>query len=109
DLNASPLEGDGLKPAITGLLRHPFINSMALPTSTGGGEHSPGNPHAASHTASFRLRVDYVLPSTDGWQVEAAGVFWPARDDPLRRLVSDRRTSSDHRLVWLDLVLSAPR
>lgn len=109
DLNASPLEGDGLKPAITGLLRHPRINSGPLPTSSGGREHSPDNPHAASHTASFRLRVDYVLPSTSNWQVEAAGVFWPTRDDPLRRLVRDRRASSDHRMVWLDLVLSARR
>ena len=50
------------------------------------------------------MRVDYVLPS-QGWEIVASGVFWPAKDDPLRRLVGDgeEAVSSDHRLVWVDL------
>jgi endonuclease/exonuclease/phosphatase family metal-dependent hydrolase len=47
------------------------------------------------------LRVDYVIPSLDLKLVDM-GVFWPASDDPLHRLVKDN-LSSDHRLVWVDV------
>lgn len=105
DLNASPVEGDATTAAISGLLNHPLVNAAPVPTSVGGQENQPGNPHAASHTASFKLRVDYVLPSVAGLQVTGAGVFWPPAGDPQARLTEDRRSSSDHRLVWVDLVL----
>jgi hypothetical protein len=51
------------------------------------------------------MRADYVIPSRQGWKVQDAGVFWPTRSDPLYRLVKNRRASSDHRLVWVDLEL----
>ena len=67
-----------------------------------------GDP--ALDTADFtddtpgNLRVDYVLPS-NGLDVLAADVFWPSDRDALSRLVTiEPLASSDHRLVWVDLV-----
>jgi len=63
------------------------------------GDPSPGN-----------LQVDYVLPSAD-LEISDAGVFWPAPDDPLSRLVGQdaegNQISSDHRLVWVDLLVGS--
>ncbi|GAB3019089.1 endonuclease/exonuclease/phosphatase family protein [Bowmanella dokdonensis] len=105
DLNSSLAEGNSMKQAIVGLLTHDKVNGRVVPTSTGGAAHSPDNPLGAMHTAGWRMRADYVLPSADGWQVRNSGVFWPAEDSELYRLVKDRRSSSDHRLVWVDLDL----
>ena len=50
------------------------------------------------------LRVDYALPS-NGLDVLAADVFWPSGGDALSRLVQiEPLASSDHRLVWVDLI-----
>ncbi|WP_198677290.1 endonuclease/exonuclease/phosphatase family protein [Pseudidiomarina taiwanensis] len=104
DLNASS-EGDGNIPGtIEQLLEHPLVNPIE-PRSRGGQEHTPDNPYAASHTASWRKRADYVLPSKFGIRVIDSGVFWPTTSEPKARLVSDRGASSDHRLVWADLQL----
>jgi hypothetical protein len=105
DQNASVEEGDSHKQAIGNLLNHPSVNNKLIPTSEGGKEHSPENLMAATHTAEWRMRADYVLPSIAGLKPIDAGVFWPAKGDPLERLVSSRSTSSDHRLVWLDVTL----
>lgn len=104
DLNSSPKEGSSIKRGIIDLLNHPLVNDSKAPTSEGGKQHSPDNPYSASHTAAWRSRVDYVLPST-GLNVYDSGVFWPKREEPLFRLVEDRKSSSDHRLVWIDLML----
>ena len=48
------------------------------------------------------LRVDYVLPSA-GLKVTGAGVFWPVEGEPGAALID----ASDHRLVWVDVVLPA--
>ena len=104
DLNASVVEGDGITGGIGSLLSHKLINADYVPTSQGGVLHSPDNPYAASHTAGWRMRADYVLPSK-GLQILNGGVFWPQPDDPQFYLVKDRASSSDHRLVWLDIVL----
>ena len=106
DLNASPVEGDAIPGSIRNLLQHPRIDAATVPTSIGGAAQQPDNPHAAGHTASFGLRVDYVLPAASAaWRIIDAGVFWPASDDPLSSLVKNPRQSSDHRLVWVDLAL----
>jgi hypothetical protein len=105
DLNASQTEGDAYKEPIVNLLTHPEVNGGFVPKSEGGARHSPDNPLGAIHTAAWRMRPDYVLPSEAGWKVLDGGVFWPTSDEPLYRLVKDRNASSDHRLVWLDLVL----
>jgi len=104
DLNAS-LEGDNIPGTIDQLLAHPLIQGDIKPSSLGGAAHSPDNPKGKHHTAAWRNRADYVLPSVFGIEVLESGVFWPTKDDALYRLVADRETGSDHRLVWLDLRL----
>ena len=104
DLNASPVEGDAIKAGIQRLLAHPRVQDPN-PASRGGMEHSPDNPHAAQHTAAWRMRADYVLPGKCGIEVIDSGVFWPAPDEADYQLVKTRQTSSDHRLVWVDLQL----
>lgn len=105
DLNSSPVEGDSIQSGIIDLLKSPAVQGEIRPLSRGGAEHTPDNPHAATHTASWRSRVDYVIPSARGLQVTDSGVFWPARDEDDYELVASRSASSDHRLVWLQLKL----
>ncbi len=107
DLNASPNEGDARPEAIRALLAHPRVQPI-IPLSAGAQQARPANPNAASHTADWGLRVDYVLPSEELTVVES-GVFWPVREDPLNRLVENRRASSDHRLVWVDICTAVKR
>lgn len=104
DLNAS-LEGDNIPGTIDQLLAHPLVQGDIQPSSAGAAAHSPDNPVAKYHTAAWRNRVDYVLPSVFGIEVLDSGVFWPPATDPLHRLVEGRKSGSDHRLVWLDIAL----
>jgi hypothetical protein len=104
DLNASPTEGNGLKTGILGLIKHPGINNKLLPKSEGGRLHSPDNINGPEHTAVWRSRADYVLPSSSIY-VTNSGVFWPIQGDRLFHLIKDRKSSSDHRLVWVDISL----
>jgi hypothetical protein len=76
-----------------------------IPTSDGGRANRADSPFSPTHTAAWGMRADYVIPGKAGWKVLDGGVFWPPEGDPLHRLVADRRASSDHRLVWLDLEL----
>ena len=121
DQNADPVDGGSVSGAIKQLLSHPKVASEVVPTSSGGGEASriqgaanaaqKGNP--AEDTADFddravgNLRADYVLPSKD-LKVVGSGIFWPETTDPLHRLVQMTPVvaSSDHRLVYLDLVIA---
>lgn len=105
DLNASPKEGDGIKSGIRGLLSHPLVNDTAVPQSEGGKANTPNNHYAAEHTAGWAMRADYVLPSRS-LEVKGSGVFWPKSNEPLFRLIKDRKNSSDHRLVWIDISLT---
>lgn len=106
DLNASPDEGDATGDPMTLLLQNnAFVHGSFDPGSKGSLEHSPENPHAFSHTADWRMRADYVLPSIFGIDLQQGAVFWPPRTDALYRLVGPGVQSSDHRLVWLDLAL----
>jgi hypothetical protein len=104
DLNASPDEGDGIKSGIQGLLEHPLVNNSIVPKSEGGSLHTPNNQYSAGHTAGWAMRADYVLPSIS-LDVKDSGVFWPKQNDPLYRLIKDRKNSSDHRLVWIDVLV----
>lgn len=106
DLNSSPVEGNAYKEGVGGLLMHPRVNSSFTPQSDGGKAHSPDSPYAATHTAGWRMRADYVLPSKSGFKVVSSGVFWPAEGQPFYDLVADRAASSDHRMVWVKLKLS---
>ena len=104
DLNASPDEGDGLNSGIKALLEHPLVNDVIIPKSEGGKVHTSDSQYSAQHTAEWGMRADYVLPSTSV-EVKASGVFWPKTGDSLLRLIKDRKSSSDHRLVWVDILL----
>lgn len=103
DLNASPNEGDGLREGIRGLLSHRKVADQQAPISAGALAANPRNPTAASHTASWGMRADYVIPSRTGWSIVEQGVFWPNAADKDYFLVKSRSTSSDHRLVWQSL------
>ena len=48
------------------------------------------------------LRADYVLPSAN-LAVSGCGVFWPRAGEP----GAEAAAFSDHRLVWLDIILPA--
>jgi len=101
DMNAEAGSG-GIDGAIEQLLQHPRVNDVK-PQSRGGEQHSPDKRGSQYHTAAWRKRVDYVLPSND-LVVKDAGVFWPVGDEAGSRLMQKRSASSDHRMVWLDIV-----
>lgn len=115
DLNASTVEGDALAEGIAGLLASNLVQGDVVPTSAGAVAHSQqridegelATATAAAHTAGWRMRADYVIPSVKGLKVVDSGVFWPAPDEAGHHLVADRGASSDHRLVWLELELKA--
>ena len=116
DQNADPNDGASYQVAINQLLTHPRVNAELTPTSVGGSEAAKtqggkNSEHKGDHshdTADFNdrgvgnLRADYVLPSKN-LNATAAGIFWPLSTDP-GATVAD---CSDHRLVWIDLKLSA--
>jgi Endonuclease/Exonuclease/phosphatase family len=116
DLNCDPVDGDTADGAMELLLGLDSVNDTQ-PASEGGqtaaiaqggaNETQRGDP--ATDTADLvddpapgNLRTDYALPSVD-LEVVDAGVFWPPANDSLSALVSDPATSSNHRLVWVDL------
>ena len=102
DLNSDPIDGDSRHQAIVDLLEQPRMLRLSAPRSEGAaldlqkGRNLLGSP--AEHTASFRLRVDYVLPSSD-LPVVGNGVFWPAPGQP----GSEWLDATDHRMVWVVL------
>lgn len=102
DLNASAVEGDGTDNPMALLLDNPLVQGDFKPTSEGGLENAPNHEHAASHTASWQLRADYVLPSATGLDIEQGEVFWPTSSHVWRYLME----ASDHRLVWVDLTVT---
>lgn len=106
DQNASKDEGAARKDGISNLLASPFINNDMTPTSVAGIKNN-NSPFAANHTAGWGMQADYVLPSRFGINLQNNGVFWPEQNGPLYRLIETRSASSDHRLVWADLTLTA--
>ncbi|MFQ5566429.1 MAG: endonuclease/exonuclease/phosphatase family protein [Paracoccaceae bacterium] len=122
DLNADPFDGEARRGAIAALLAHPSVQDP-MPESAGGtqaalsgGANAGHRGPAAQDTADWRdapgpgnLRVDYVLPSA-GLEITGSGVFWPTAASPLAHLIAKdptggrRPVSSDHRLVWVDIL-----
>lgn len=112
--NLDPMDGDGRREAIRGLLAHERLTDPA-PESEGGvaaaerqgGVNADHRGNPARDTADWsddgpgNLRVSYVLPDR-ALRVLGAGVFWPAEGDPLDPLVSDEGVPRHH-LVWVDL------
>lgn len=105
DQNSSATEGNSRKEAIGKLLASPLTNDTTIPSSDGGDLHKADNALSKYHTAYWGMRADYVLPSTHGIEVIENGVFWPHTDNELYRLIKNRESSSDHRLVWSTLKL----
>lgn len=96
DQNADPTRGDSIDGAINQLLEHPRVAGDFVPERTGA-----VTPSNRFDTATFRLRVDYVLPSKAGFSIEGGAVFWPTGNQDGANAV----TVSDHRPVYLDLKL----
>ena len=105
DLNASPDRIHATDSVIAALLASPRVNDGMIPRSDAGAARRPDNDYAQYHTASWGARVDYALPSAN-LRVIDAGIFWPAPDEPLYRLIDGRAQSSDHYLVWSEIVLA---
>lgn len=104
DFNAADI-GDKHRPnVIEQLTENPLVNNSLIPTSKGGEEASK-EVFSDRYTAYWGARADYVLPSQYGFEVKAAGVFWPEKNSTLYRLVKDRQASSDHRMVWATLAI----
>lgn len=105
--NIDPVDGDGRHEAMQALLEEARLRDPK-PVSVGG--VAAANPahmgDPARDTADFddpepgNLRVDYVLPDV-GLTLVDTGVFWPAPDDPMAKVVA---TASRHRMVWVDLL-----
>lgn len=119
DQNSDPLDGDSIPGSIQQLLDNPRVNSTFTPSSEGaveaallqGGANEMHLGDPAFDTADFNdadpgnLRVDYVLPSRELRIIDGA-VFWPVQADPLFRLTGvSPFPSSDHRLVWVDVMV----
>ncbi|MFD1719743.1 endonuclease/exonuclease/phosphatase family protein [Georgenia deserti] len=122
DYNADPHDGDSVDGAIRQLLDSPRINDPE-PTSDGAVEASElqgganiyheGDP--ALDTADFddsapgNLRSDYALPSKN-LPVSHSGVYWPAANEPGSELTGVAPfPTSDHRPVWVDLLVPGLR
>lgn len=115
DLNADPVDSDSSNRAILQLLDHPLLDSTCVPQSKGaleasqtqGGKNLEQKGNPATDTGDFNdkftgnMRVDYILPSAN-LKVIDCGVLWPTQDQPGHELI----TVSDHRLVWLDVVIA---
>ena len=105
DLNAEPVRGDAIygQRAIDLLFRHRLVFDPQ-PKSVGAEEQPDKlglNGYLPFKTSDFG-RLDYVLPSKSLHTV-GCGVFWPSSKSPLNFLVDTPQSSSDHRLVWLDV------
>jgi hypothetical protein len=120
DLNADPISGDGDKKAIQRLLHHSMIHldiskGKLCPRSQGGIKHRPYRPQSRQFSAHWThlsgLRLDYVLPSVH-LKPTQSGVYWPTLSDPFAKNLQDAKQkmsaegSSDHRLVWVDVLVS---
>ncbi len=127
DQNSDPLDGDSIPGSIQQLLDNPRINTTVTPSSIGGTQwaavqdalNDSHRSDPAFDTADFcdtpafppcsgpgNLRADYVLPSRSLRIVDAA-VFWPEPGNDLVYLTGTGFPvpSSDHRLVWVDLMV----
>ena len=103
DQNADPNAGDTTGNPIALMLESPAVQGDFRPASEGGRMAAPDDPYGSFRTATFGLRVDYVLPSEAGLSIQNGAVFWPPASHPNRDLVS----ASDHRLVWMDVAVTA--
>jgi hypothetical protein len=101
-----PFDSDGRHDAIRALLDDPRIQDPqpSSPGAAGAPDEGHDGPNALD-TVDWprvgRLRVDYVLPSSD-LRVEEAGVYWPA---PGTTGHETAKAASRHRMVWVDIAI----
>lgn len=105
--NLDPFDGDGRSEAMVQLLADPRITDPRPDSASAAGSPDPdhvGPPglDTVEWDGPGRLRVDYVLPSSD-LDVVDAGVHWPAADDPDGSSLVEE--AGRHRLVWVDIDL----
>ncbi len=116
DMNADPHDGDSVPGAIQQLLDHPRVVAVPTPAGRGGiadaqrdGAKSWGHRGRHMHdTADFpdtdggpgNLRVDYALPGKP-LRIQRGGVYWTTPREPWHDIID----ASDHRLVFVDLLL----
>ncbi|MGH8107984.1 MAG: endonuclease/exonuclease/phosphatase family protein [Arenimonas sp.] len=111
DLNADPVDGDGVPGAVRQLLDHPRVLKSPAPKSEGAAYSAQtvgqGNlGHKGDHaedTGDFgpkvgNMRLDYVLPSAN-IAVTNSGVFWLKPGDAGYQWMD----ASDHHMVWVDV------
>ncbi|MDA0660165.1 MAG: endonuclease/exonuclease/phosphatase family protein [Planctomycetota bacterium] len=121
DQNSDPHDGNDARHSIRQLLFNPSITSSFTPRSLGGREQAllqsgsnqshSGDPSADTgdwldkNDGPGNLRLDYALCS-QRLRVVKSAVFWPDKDDPHFPLVGTGHpvVSSDHRLVWIDVI-----
>jgi 3-phytase len=119
DQNSDPLDGDSIPGSIQQLTEHDLVNVSFTPSSPGaveqaalqGGANTTHRSDPAFDTADFadgapgNLRADYVLPRVNLRIVDGA-VYWPLSSDPLFAPVGVFPfPSSDHRHVWIDVLV----
>ncbi len=94
DLNADPIDGSSIgDPIVKYLFGFDRVGESPAPRSD-----IKVNRLDATDTSSFRLRVDYVLPSSD-LRVLDSGIW---------RHGMDQGFASDHFPVWVDLIVPSP-
>lgn len=105
--NQDPVDGEGRKAGIIGLLTDPRLQDPK-PKRSGEVALQPEQRGTPALDTVFwpapgpgALRVDYVLPSAD-LKVVASGVYWPDERSPEGQIVS---AASRHRIVWVDVVI----
>jgi endonuclease/exonuclease/phosphatase family metal-dependent hydrolase len=111
DLNADPIDGDGITGSIKQLLDHPRVLKHAAPRSKGavaaakltGNANLKHRGEHAEDTGDFgpsvgNMRLDYVLPSAN-MALKASGVFWQLPDEIGHQWMD----ASDHHMVWVDV------
>ncbi|MEM1095090.1 MAG: endonuclease/exonuclease/phosphatase family protein [Bacteroidota bacterium] len=90
DQNADPDEGSSHNDAIQQLLQHPRVNSGFVPIADSSGQAAYPDLDP-DDTATWGLRVDYVLPSAS-LEIVGGGMLRP-----------ETTVVSDHFPVWLDV------
>ncbi|CZF86698.1 endonuclease/exonuclease/phosphatase family protein [Grimontia marina] len=111
DLNADPVNGDGDKAMIRTLLSDLILHDVQ-PQSEGATRSVSDSRMRGKGRATHNrgLRLDYVLPSHHLKPINS-GVFWPKVDDALAPFIYNESgkpvpgRSSDHRLVFVDVIL----
>lgn len=99
--NLDPVDGEGLRGAMSALLDHPQVQDPA-PRGVHGRVEAGQSGDPGLDTALYDfggLRVEVVLPSV-GLRVRESGVLWPADGDPFAAVLT---AASRHRPVWVDI------